>query len=210
MGVGVKYVASLGGSSPLFLLKCALGFLSLLPQLCSFSWAHATFLLSEHNSRGLVWDRVVYPVGVELYNFSLLFFVTMHKSWAAHASVLFFSRRCTARELHLWAWRVCFAASNLLSILGKTYKSLFISLSSLWSAHVFVGLEGGFCAFDVLAGSIGALEYVLGLLGELLYGKASISLAVGFLRKSLPLSSSSLVAHSRPCCAQQALCTCRI
>ena len=52
--------------------------------------------------------------------------------------------------------------------------------------------------------------YVLGLLGELFCGEACVSLAVGFLTTSLPLSLSSLIAHSCPCCAQQALCTCKI
>jgi hypothetical protein len=144
-------------------------FRSLVVQVCSFSWASASCFLSVHATfpgrMHLVacrcTTRLLSRIGAKLQSIMrelVLFFLFLHSLGAAFVGSMFFSTWCTASSLHLCAQRLwpCIAKRSIfyqsLSELVRHFRSLFC----LCNVHVFVGLEGRFCAFYVLVGSIGA------------------------------------------------------
>jgi hypothetical protein len=133
---------------------------SLVAQVCSFSWVHASSSLWVHaDSSGRVHlvacrctTRLLSRISAELQSVSrelVLFFLFLHSSRAALMGLTFFTSRCTALSLHLWARHLwsCIAKRRIFYQSSGRLVRRFCSLFCLCNAHVFVRLEGGFCAF---------------------------------------------------------------
>jgi hypothetical protein len=132
-------------------------------------------------------------------------------------SMTFFSYWYRASELHSWVRHVCSFNAKLWIFYQTSSKflrcyCLFLSVSIV---HVFVGLEGGYRTFYVLARSIGALlrRWSVGRIFRALWWpllRRSSCSSSGRVPHNVHLRYFLLVAHFHRCCAQYVVSTCRL